>query len=154
MSTRWYPIYQRGNPQLRIFLPNFWMKLVRPEEKQPKNVVQFMVPTGMTNYDIENYLTKIYKIKVIKVESNIENGKLKRPIYNKYGPIVKEDDFRRAFVTMPKDQEFEFPNVCHTEEFKKRTSEDEKSSKISQDMYKDYLKKQGNRPGLPGWFSF
>ncbi|XP_015374255.1 PREDICTED: 39S ribosomal protein L23, mitochondrial [Diuraphis noxia] len=154
MSTRWYPIYQRGNPQLRIFLPNFWMKLVRPEEKQPKNVVQFMVPTGMTNYDIENYLKKIYKINVVKVESSIENGKIKRAIFNKYGPIVKEDDFRRAFVTMPRDQEFEFPDVCTTEEFKKRTSEDEKSSKISQDLYKDYLKKQGNRPGLPGWFSF
>lgn len=51
------------------------MKLVKPEEKQPKNVVQFKVPTGMTNYDIQNYLEKIYKIKVIKVESNIENGK-------------------------------------------------------------------------------
>lgn len=50
------------------------MKLVKPEEKQPKNVVQFKVPTGMTNYDIQNYLEKIYKIKVIKVESNIENG--------------------------------------------------------------------------------
>lgn len=85
-----------------------------------------MVPTGMTNYDIENYLEKIYKIKVIKVESSIENGKIlmkylliqkihqyvymfiikyvtgkmKRAILNKYGPIVKEDDFRRAFVTM------------------------------------------------------
>ena len=30
MSSRWYPIYQRGNPQLRVFLPNFWMKLVKP----------------------------------------------------------------------------------------------------------------------------
>lgn len=28
----------------------------------------------MTNYDIQNYLEKIYKVKVIKVESNIENG--------------------------------------------------------------------------------
>lgn len=71
-----YPMYQRGNPQLRIFLPNFWMKLVRPEEKQPKNVVQFIVPTGMTNYDIRNYLEKIYKINVIKVESSIENGNI------------------------------------------------------------------------------
>jgi len=52
------------------------MKLVRSEEKQPKNVVQFKVPTGMTNYDIKNYLEKIYKINVIKVESDIENGKL------------------------------------------------------------------------------
>jgi len=27
-------------------------------------------------------------------------GKMKRAIFDKYGPIVKEDDFRRAFVTM------------------------------------------------------
>lgn len=52
------------------------MKLVRPEEKQPKNVVQFKVPTAMTDYDIQNYLEKIYKIKVIKIESDIENGKI------------------------------------------------------------------------------
>lgn len=25
---------------------------------------------------------------------------MKRSIFNKYGPIVKEDDFRRAFVTL------------------------------------------------------
>ena len=31
MSSRWYPIYQRGNPQLRVFLPNFWMKMVKKE---------------------------------------------------------------------------------------------------------------------------
>jgi hypothetical protein len=40
MSTRWYPIYQRGNPQLRIFLPNFWMKLVQLEKiSAPSNKV-------------------------------------------------------------------------------------------------------------------
>lgn len=27
-------------------------------------------------------------------------GKLKRAIINRYGPVIKEDDFRRAFVTM------------------------------------------------------
>lgn len=52
------------------------MKLVRPEEKQPKNVIQFIVPTGMTNYDIRNYLEKIYKINIINVESEIENGNI------------------------------------------------------------------------------
>jgi hypothetical protein len=36
MSTRWYPIYQRGNPQLRVFLPNFWMKMVEPNYNQYK----------------------------------------------------------------------------------------------------------------------
>lgn len=54
----------------------------------------------------------------------------------------------------PRDQEFEFPEVCLTEEQKKRSKEDEKSSKISGEMFKNYLEKQANRPGLPGWFSF
>ena len=34
MSSRWYPIYQKGNPQLRVFLPNFWMKMVKPDYNQ------------------------------------------------------------------------------------------------------------------------
>jgi hypothetical protein len=47
MSNRWYPLYQRGSPQLRVFLPNFWLKLVRPEHKQPENVVTFEVSMEM-----------------------------------------------------------------------------------------------------------
>ena len=27
--TSSYPLYRRGNPQLRVYLPNFWMKLAR-----------------------------------------------------------------------------------------------------------------------------
>ncbi|XP_050521445.1 probable 39S ribosomal protein L23, mitochondrial [Daktulosphaira vitifoliae] len=154
MSTRWYPIYQQGNPQLRVFLPNFWMKLLKPQEKQPKNVVQFAVPTGMTNHDIKNYLEKIYKVTVIDVQSDIENGTIRRAIRQKYGPIVKDDDFRRAYVTLPRNQEFEFPEVCVSEESKKRHDDDENSSKMTRDMYKDYLKKNKDRPGFPGWFSF
>jgi large subunit ribosomal protein L23 len=49
MSSRWYPLYQRGNPQLRIFLPNFWMKIVKANNKQPENVVCFEVSMQMVN---------------------------------------------------------------------------------------------------------
>lgn len=69
-----YPIYQRGNPQLRIFLPNFWMKLVHPDYKQPENIVKFIVSVEMTDHDIKNYLEKIYKVPVAKVQSSIETG--------------------------------------------------------------------------------
>jgi len=37
-------------------------------------------------------------------------GKMKRAILNKYGPIVKEDDFRRAFVTMASNN-FKLPLI-------------------------------------------
>jgi hypothetical protein len=49
MSTRWYPIYQRGNPQLRVFLPNFWMKLVKLDKiSTPSNKVRSLerIDTG------------------------------------------------------------------------------------------------------------
>ena len=53
MSTRWYPIYQRGNPQRRVFLPNFWMKLVKEKNdiKTPPNRIQFIVSSEMTKMD-------------------------------------------------------------------------------------------------------
>ena len=83
MSSRWYPIYQKGNPQLRVFLPNFWMKMVKPDYNQygastPSNKVtvifkctklsltlqaQFIVSSQMTKHDVKNYLEKIYQVK-------------------------------------------------------------------------------------------
>jgi len=70
-----YPLYQRGNPQQRIFLPNFWLKLVRPQQKQPPNIVKFIVSVQMTKYDIRNYLEKIYKIPVVDVRTVIAMGR-------------------------------------------------------------------------------
>lgn len=98
MSTRWYPIYQRGNPQLRVFLPNFWMKLVRPTEEQPANVVTFAVSTEMTKYDVKNYLEKIYKLPVVDVRTRIALGETKRD--QTYGYVTKKDDVKYAYVTM------------------------------------------------------
>ena len=98
MSTRWYPIYQRGNPQLRIFLPNFWMKLIRPAEEQPKNVATFSVSMQMTKYDVKNYLEKIYKLPVVDVRTRIEMGKTKRDQAKGY--VTKDDDVKIAYVTL------------------------------------------------------
>lgn len=98
MSTRWYPIYQRGNPQLRVFLPNFWMKLVRPTEEQPANVVTFAVSTEMTKHDVKNYLEKIYKVPVVDVRTRIALGETKRD--QTYGYVTKKDDVKLAYVTM------------------------------------------------------
>lgn len=50
------------------------MKLVRPDYKQPPNIVKFIVSNEMTNHDIRNYLEKIYKVKVADVRSNIATG--------------------------------------------------------------------------------
>ena len=149
MSTRFYPIYQLGNPQLRIFLPNFWMKLVKPEEPQPPNVVQFITHTGMTNYDIKNYLEKIYNVKVVHVQSDLEDGKI-RPAF-KNGYLVKEDDFRRAYVTLPRDVKFEFPSL---ESEKKKADEiKEREDHLEQikKMNRAFAKQKKGRIDVPAW---
>ena len=93
-----YPIYQKGNPQLRIFLPNFWMKLVRSPPKQQPNVVEFHCSMEMTKYDVKNYLEKIYNIPVIDVKTRIAMGKFRKDIGKGY--IVKDDDIKHAYVTL------------------------------------------------------
>ncbi|XP_014255137.1 39S ribosomal protein L23, mitochondrial [Cimex lectularius] len=149
MSTRWYPIYQKGNPQLRIFLPDFWLKLIKPHHKQPKNVVQFMAPTEMSDVDIKNYLEKIYKVPVAHVESKIEEGELKRQRVKGY--VIKGPDFRRAFVTLLDGNTFEFPNICQEKE-KEEESEYKKLQKEMADSYKVFKEKNKSHPGIPGWF--
>lgn len=100
MSTRWYPIYKRGNPQLRVFMTDFWMKLVRNDQKPtpPPNVVTFHCSMEMTKHDIKNYLTKIYNIPVVDVRTEVRLGEFHRDIVKKY--IKKKDDYRVAIVTM------------------------------------------------------
>lgn len=76
-----YPLFQPGNPQLRVFLPNFWMKLIRSSsEDDPRppmtNRVQFIVSMEMTKHDVKNYLKKIYNVETIDIRTQIRMGKL------------------------------------------------------------------------------
>lgn len=105
MSSRWYPIYQKGNPQLRVFLPNFWMKIVGTEAiygtkhvPLPKNKVHFIVSSEMTKVDVKNYLEKIYKVPVSEVRTLNKMGKTRRNGMGEY--VVKDDDYKVAFVTL------------------------------------------------------
>lgn len=98
MSTRWYPLYHRGGPQLRVFLPNFWLKLVRPTHEQPPNVVQFACSMEMTKYDVQNYMEKVYGVPVVEVRTRIGMGATKRDM--KMGYVTKEDDTKYAYVTL------------------------------------------------------
>ena len=38
-----YPLYWKGNPQLRVYMPQFWMKLLHPKRAVPDNIVNFQV---------------------------------------------------------------------------------------------------------------
>uniref|UniRef100_A0A6B2EFW6 Large ribosomal subunit protein uL23m n=1 Tax=Phlebotomus kandelakii TaxID=1109342 RepID=A0A6B2EFW6_9DIPT len=149
MSTRWYPIYQRGNPQLRVFLPNFWMKIVRPELEQPKNVVQFSCSLEMTKHDIKNYLEKIYEVPVVEVRTRIASGKTTRD--PNFGYVKKAEDLKIAYVTLPRDTSFEFPDIFPKD--KKEKMKEEKSLDEAKKNYKKFLDRNKSRPSVPGWYS-
>lgn len=51
------------------------MKLIKPRDPQPKNVVQFEVSMQMSKFDIKNYLEKIYNVPVENVVTHVRMGK-------------------------------------------------------------------------------
>ncbi|KAJ8951671.1 hypothetical protein NQ318_012212 [Aromia moschata] len=149
MSTRWYPIYQKGGPQLRVFLPNFWMKLVRPTYEQPPNVVQFACSMEMTKHDVKNYLEKIYNIKCIDIRTRIHMPKTRRDPGKGY--IIKDDDIKFSYVVLPKGQTFQFPDLFpETEDIKQ--DHDKALDERKRDI-KDSWRKNKHRPNMPGWFT-
>ena len=68
-------MFKKGNPQLRVFLPNFTMTLVKPEQTIPKNVVLFEISHEMTKQDVKSYLEKIYGVPVANVTVSFKLGK-------------------------------------------------------------------------------
>ncbi|AWP08727.1 putative 39S ribosomal protein L23 mitochondrial [Scophthalmus maximus] len=69
-----YPLYQLGNPQLRIFRPKWSLTLVRPGKEQPPDTVQFRIPMVMTKCDLKGYLEKIYNVPVGTIRTRIQFG--------------------------------------------------------------------------------
>ncbi|XP_014229355.1 probable 39S ribosomal protein L23, mitochondrial [Trichogramma pretiosum] len=151
MSTRWYPIYQKGNPQLRVFLPNFWLKLVKPELKHKPNVVEFHCSMEMTKEDVKNYIEKIYKVPVVKVNTRIASGKCER---NELGYVVKRDDVKHAYVTLPRYEKFEYPQLFDNENRLKEKEKDDKSYKEATSEHKNEMDKLNKTtPGYSPWFT-
>lgn len=71
------------------------------------------------------------------------------------GYVTKKDDRKLAYVTLPKEVKFVFPELFPTEaESKKQLREDEKALDTSKDQFKKYVDRSKERRGLPGWYSF
>ncbi|XP_054707326.1 probable 39S ribosomal protein L23, mitochondrial [Uloborus diversus] len=148
MSFRLYPKYVKGNPQLRIFLPNFWMKLVKPPKNVPANQVHFIVPFEMTAVDVKNYLEKIYAVPVAQVRTQLYTGDIKKNFKNY---LIKEEDYKMAFVTLPEEVKFEFPDLFPAE---KKDKLDKDYKRIT-DQVKDLMKQRRrnwDRRDIPSWF--
>lgn len=145
MSTRFYPRFVKGNPQLRIFLPDYKMILVKAEKKMPDNVATFKVDPTMTDWDIKNYLEKIYKIQVKAVNSQIRAGE----IYKLSDGVGKREDYKIAHVSMPIDQKFTWPNLFPEDKAKEEESE---RDNLIREALKDRDVDENNRE-VPRWFT-
>jgi len=152
MSTRWYPRYVLGNPQLRIFLPDFWMIVQKPKVAIPANQIHFKVPVLMTKWDVKNYLEKIYKIPVVSVTTRVRCGDIKKAKGKQY--LIKEDDYKTAIVDLPKDVTFEFPDLFpkdKTDQLSKDLSDMEKEREFGE--LRERRKRYKNmRDNVPDWF--
>ncbi|KAF2347097.1 Ribosomal protein L25/L23 [Trinorchestia longiramus] len=131
MSNRLYPLYQRGNPQLRSFLTNFNVFPVRPTVQQPPNVVTFHCSMKMTVHDIKNYLIKIYKLPVEHVRMDIEMGETRKVQSANY--VVKDEDVKVAYVTLGNNETFQFPDL-----FPSDVDEDLRSNKDMETAKQEY----------------
>uniref|UniRef100_A0A9J7Y703 Large ribosomal subunit protein uL23m n=1 Tax=Cyprinus carpio carpio TaxID=630221 RepID=A0A9J7Y703_CYPCA len=119
-----YPLFQLGNPQLRIFRPTFNLTLVRPGKEQPPDTVQFRIPLEMTKFDVRNYLEKIYSVPVAAVRTRIQyctnkkrnhlNQRVKRPDYKVayvqlfFRGSVGEQSFRKGLSSKPSSSQISF----------------------------------------------
>ncbi|XP_055505651.1 39S ribosomal protein L23, mitochondrial isoform X4 [Leucoraja erinacea] len=110
-----YPLYQYGNPQLRIFRTNFFMTLVRPGKEQPEDTAQFRIPMEMTKPDVKNYLQDIYSVPVAAVRTRIQYCTNKKR--NHKNQKVKRPDYKVAYVQLanPSAVEMLFTVKCWQE---------------------------------------
>ncbi|CAI9738252.1 39S ribosomal protein L23, mitochondrial [Octopus vulgaris] len=144
-----FPVYWQGNPQRYLFLPQFWMKMVKPKGKVPPNRVHFIVHPQMSKIDIRNYLEKIYKVPVVSVSTRTHEGEVKKHPEKRYDAF-REDAYKMAYVQLGGDHTFEFPDIFDG----KKTNIEKEIEEFQNLKKKQSLDEQKNwsKLSLPPWF--
>ncbi|ELU03590.1 hypothetical protein CAPTEDRAFT_186143 [Capitella teleta] len=145
-----YPLHYKGNPKNRVFLPMFWMKMVKHWSTLPNFMHKFEVHPQMTKVDVTNYLNKIYDVKVLDVRTDLERGDEWRTHPMTGDEIGPEPDRRVAYVTVDKKDEFDFPDI-----FKDLAAPEERQLESYRSAAKDAAldkKKSWQQQDVPSWF--
>ncbi|XP_047548154.1 39S ribosomal protein L23, mitochondrial isoform X3 [Lutra lutra] len=148
-----YPLYQLGNPQLRVFRTNFFIRLVRPGTAQPEDTVQFRIPMEMTRVDLRNYLERIYNVPVATVRTRVQHGSNRKRDHRNVR--VKSPDYKVAYVQLAHGQTFTFPDLFPD---KKQSPDGSPSGDDIQDKLLEEQRQQQRqrqdprRGGVPDWF--
>ncbi|KAM5318277.1 large ribosomal subunit protein uL23m [Glossophaga mutica] len=148
-----YPLYQLGNPQLRVFRTNFFIQLVRPGSAQPEDTVQFRIPMEMTRVDLRNYLERIYSVPVAAVRTRVQHGSNRKRDHRNVR--VKKPDYKVAYVQLAHGQTFTFPDLFP----EKKPSPEGEGGPVEGGLPEELLEGQRKglshdprRGGVPGWF--
>ncbi|XP_013861029.1 large ribosomal subunit protein uL23m [Austrofundulus limnaeus] len=145
-----FHVYQHGNPQLRIFRPDWFLTLVKPGVEQPPDTVQFRVSMVMTKYDIKNYLEKIYNVPVADVRTRIQYGRSKKR--NHMNQKSKVPDYKVAYVQLGKGQTFTFPDIFPKKDQTPVPGSAEDLHKKFMESEKQRLKPDPRKGGVTDWF--
>uniref|UniRef100_A0A914MIZ3 Large ribosomal subunit protein uL23m n=1 Tax=Meloidogyne incognita TaxID=6306 RepID=A0A914MIZ3_MELIC len=123
MTSRIHRLWFPGDGRPRVFLPDFWIKLLEPQKvgymRLPKNAAMFEVDLKMSRFDVREYLEKIYKFPVRDVRLRNVEGNITwdNPLdKQKRRALWKDEDKKIAFVFFKKDFVAEFPNLFTGEE--------------------------------------
>ncbi|KAM7086078.1 large ribosomal subunit protein uL23m [Molossus nigricans] len=146
-----YPLYQLGNPQLRVFRTNFFVQLVRPGTAQPEDTVQFRIPMEMTRVDLKNYLERIYSVPVASVRTRVQHGSNRKRDHRNVR--VKKPDYKVAYVQLAHGQTFTFPDLFP--ERKPSPESDSEDKDLQQQLLEEQQARQSRDPrrgGVPEWF--
>jgi len=127
------------------------MKLVKNRlPNVPANRIEFHVSMGMSVVDVKNYLEKIYNVPVVSVKNVICQGEMKKAPGKNY--IIKDDDYKKAYVTLPADYKFEFPDVFPREKVDKEMAEEDKVRAELETKYVSSTERNKVRPIVLKWF--
>lgn len=140
----WYP----GNARTRLFLPQYWLRMVKHEKAMPKDFVKFECHWQMSSPDVKLYLEKLYQVSVLDVRIEIKRGEyMPHPKRSKaLSPPL--DDRKYAYVQL-KDAEFEFPDIFAEKDPKKDELERMKGIKHLANKRKNDA---ADRIGFNSWF--
>lgn len=136
--------------QARIFLPKWFVKVVRPGRELPDDTVQLHVPLDMSKIDIKNYMEKIYNIPVAKVNTRIQTGKVKTKVYRNDAIQYKSPDVKVAYVIL-KEGSFKFPDLFPPEPEAKIVDDDDNSDDVGLPKIQDGENKDNQNS--QSWFN-
>jgi len=114
------------------------MKFIQNTTAKPKNRIEFIVHDGMSKIDVKNYLEKIYNVPVVSVDMRIVQGATRNARNKQY--IVKDDDYKMAYVTLPKDYKFEWPDLFPADKLAKELEAEKKQLDEMDTKHQEFFK--------------